>query len=74
MVDEYLAVTSVVLLSSYLCIISLARNALDIAADLVQQHAYESLVDFDNHLDDISQDWRNPTLNRRVDEEAGAAD
>ncbi|XP_063235870.1 ER membrane protein complex subunit 8/9 homolog [Bacillus rossius redtenbacheri] len=54
--------------------ISLARSCLDVAADLVQQCAYEALADFDNHLDDVARDWRNPALNRRVDEQAGAAD
>jgi hypothetical protein len=32
---------------------------------------YEQLVDFDNHLDDLSQDWRNLNLNQEVEEEEG---
>jgi hypothetical protein len=32
---------------------------------------YEQLVDFDNHLDDLSQDWRNLNLNQEVEEEVG---
>nr|CAD7427179.1 unnamed protein product [Timema monikensis] len=50
---------------------SLARNSLDTAATLIQRQTYAELIDFDNHLDDISQDWRNPSLNLEVDEEAG---
>nr|CAD7193887.1 unnamed protein product [Timema douglasi]CAD7573062.1 unnamed protein product [Timema californicum] len=50
---------------------SLARNSLDTAATLIQRQTYVELIDFDNHLDDISQDWRNPSLNLEVDEEAG---
>jgi hypothetical protein len=32
---------------------------------------YEHLVDFDNHLDDLSQDWRNLNLNQEVEEKVG---
>jgi hypothetical protein len=35
---------------------------------LIQQEAYEDISDFDNHLDDISQDWRNIELNSRIQE------
>ena len=29
--------------------------------------AYPCLVDFDNHLDDLSLDWLNPEINKVVD-------
>ncbi|XP_046992996.1 ER membrane protein complex subunit 8 [Schistocerca americana] len=46
---------------------SVEANSLDSAAVLVQQRAYEELVDFDNHLDDISLDWTNAQLNDIID-------
>jgi hypothetical protein len=42
-----------------------------VAASLLQRQVYEQLVDFDNHLDDLSKDWRNLTLNKEVEEEVG---
>ena len=33
------------------------------AATLLVEEEYRSLVDFDNHLDDVSKDWRNLHLN-----------
>lgn len=35
---------------------------------LLQQKAYNNLVDFDNHLDDISLDWMNVRLNKTIEE------
>jgi len=35
---------------------------------LLQQKAYDNLVDFDNHLDDISLDWMNVRLNKTIEE------
>ncbi|NWX49838.1 EMC8 protein, partial [Steatornis caripensis] len=37
-----------------------------IAASLLDSKSYETLVDFDNHLDDIRNDWTNPEINRAV--------
>ena len=36
-------------------------------SELVEGKAYQSLVDFDNHLDDITQDWLNRDINRLID-------
>jgi len=55
----------------YSCSISLESNSKSVAAALMQRRVYEQLVDFDNHLDDLSQDWRNPNLNQEVEEEVG---
>ncbi|XP_043212071.1 ER membrane protein complex subunit 8-like [Amphibalanus amphitrite] len=37
------------------------------ASCLLQNRAYRLLVDFDNHLDNVSADWRNPELNHEID-------
>lgn len=37
-----------------------------IAASLLDSKSYETLVDFDNHLDDIRNDWTNPEINKAV--------
>lgn len=36
------------------------------AASLIQNKIYRHLVDFDNHLDDISVDWRNPAVEEDI--------
>jgi GAF domain-containing protein len=55
----------------WFCSISLESNSKSAAAALLQRQVYEQLVDFDNHLDDLSQDWRNLNLNQEVEEEVG---
>uniref|UniRef100_A0A670KBY0 ER membrane protein complex subunit 8 n=1 Tax=Podarcis muralis TaxID=64176 RepID=A0A670KBY0_PODMU len=37
-----------------------------ISASLLDSWSYETLVDFDNHLDDIRNDWTNPEINKAV--------
>lgn len=44
------------------------NEILDTAAALLEQRAFKSLVDFDNHLDDVSQDWQNKELNELIEE------
>ncbi|GLG99542.1 hypothetical protein R5R35_008365 [Gryllus longicercus] len=44
------------------------KNALDVVAGLLQQRAYDELVDFDNHLDNISLSWKNPHFNKLVED------
>lgn len=51
--------------------ISLENDARVSAASLLQRRVYEELVDFDNHLDDLTLDWMNPTVNKEVEEEMG---
>lgn len=40
----------------------------EICSDLLRGKAYEELIDFDNHLDDISLDWMNHGVNRLIQE------
>lgn len=40
---------------------------LSIVSQLMVGKAYPSLVDFDNHLDELQLDWLNPEINRVVD-------
>ncbi|XP_023726329.1 ER membrane protein complex subunit 8/9 homolog [Cryptotermes secundus] len=51
--------------------VSLESNSKSVAAALLQRRVHEQLIDFDNHLDDLSQDWRNLNLNQEVEEEVG---
>eukprot|EP00795_Rhopilema_esculentum_P001780 gene1780-16267_t len=37
---------------------------LAIVSELIRSKAYQTLSDFDNHLDDITQDWLNPSVNK----------
>lgn len=46
------------------------NEVLDSAAALLEQRAFKALVDFDNHLDDVSKDWKNKDLNKLIDEVA----
>lgn len=46
------------------------NEVLDTAAALLEQRAFKALVDFDNHLDDVSQDWKNKDLNKLIDDVA----
>ena len=36
------------------------------ACSLLKSEAYRKLLDFDNHLDDIKQDWRNHEINEEI--------
>ena len=38
-----------------------------IVSSLMTGKTYQSLVDFDNHLDDITLDWLNITTNKMVE-------
>ncbi|XP_022082440.1 ER membrane protein complex subunit 8-like [Acanthaster planci] len=44
----------------------LSDDCLSIAADLLREKTYQDLVDFDNHLDDITSDWLNPEINAHL--------
>jgi len=39
----------------------------DVMSLLIQQKSFRDLVDFDNHLDDISLDWMNIKINKEID-------
>ncbi|XP_006005521.1 ER membrane protein complex subunit 8 [Latimeria chalumnae] len=42
------------------------QEAQRITASLLDEKSYETFVDFDNHLDDIRNDWTNPEINKAV--------
>ncbi|GJQ79010.1 hypothetical protein Trydic_g171 [Trypoxylus dichotomus] len=44
-------------------------NTLDLCSSLVSRRNYVDLVDFDNHLDDITLDWKNEFINSEIDSE-----
>ena len=37
-----------------------------IAAELLRSGAQRKVVDFDNHLDNVKNDWRNPELSELI--------
>ncbi|CAF3896710.1 unnamed protein product, partial [Rotaria sp. Silwood2] len=37
-----------------------------LALSLLQRNQHRQLIDFDNHLDLISNDWRNPNINNEL--------
>ncbi|XP_044268984.1 ER membrane protein complex subunit 8/9 homolog [Tribolium madens] len=45
-------------------------RTLDICSNLLERNEYE-LIDFDNHLDNISLDWMNPQLNAEIEDLVG---
>lgn len=42
-------------------------TGLRVCSLLLQRKEFNRIVDFDNHLDDISLDWLNPNLNEEID-------
>ena len=42
-------------------------QSLHVVARLLRNKVYAELVDFDSHLDDISLDWMNPSVNSLID-------
>ena len=40
---------------------------LDLVANLLEDKCYKEVVDFDDHLDDLSQDWLNKSLNKVIE-------
>lgn len=45
-----------------------AAAATDALYSLLEREQYRNLVDFDNHLDNITLDWQNHKLNKVIDE------
>lgn len=41
-------------------------EAQKITSALLENRSYENLIDFDNHLDDLRNDWTNPEINKSV--------
>ncbi|XP_012710557.2 ER membrane protein complex subunit 8 [Fundulus heteroclitus] len=42
------------------------NEAQTITSALLVGRSYENLIDFDNHLDDLRNDWTNPAINKSV--------
>ncbi len=43
------------------------KETLAAASSLLNSKAFRDLVDFDSHLDDIQQDWKNLELNELLE-------
>ena len=57
----------VIILSFSLLFSKLIENdTLKVAKRLVEQRFHEQLVDFDNHLDDVTLDWTNPDITKAI--------
>ena len=46
---------------------TVTEDTLSVARSLLVQEDYRHLSDFDNHLDDVSNDWRNLTVNSLIE-------
>jgi len=44
------------------------EDVVEVARSLVDTRVYRDIVDFDNHLDDISLDWRNVDIDLQIAE------
>lgn len=38
------------------------KTPMKVLSEALQQSAFNEIVDFDEHLEDVSKDWRNPHL------------
>lgn len=45
------------------------ETSLSSVSTLIQRHVSQKLVDFDNHLDNLTADWTNSHLNEIIDKE-----
>lgn len=41
-------------------------NAINTSVDIIEDVLYEKIVDFDNHLDNISLDWTNVEFDKLI--------
>ena len=48
--------------------VTVEDDAAEVVHSLVETHVYRDIVDFDNHLDDISLDWRNVDIDLQIAE------
>lgn len=44
-------------------------HTLELCSSLISKRSYMDLVDFDNHLDDITLDWKNEVINDELKNE-----
>lgn len=47
--------------------ITVDGSSADLVRPLLNEAGLKSFADFDNHLDDVSNDWRNPNLFRSAE-------
>lgn len=55
----------------YIFSIHIEKVTLAAASTVLQQQLYNNLVDFDNHLDNLSLDWLNTEFANRVERTSG---
>jgi hypothetical protein len=48
--------------------VGVSEETLSMTSDLLGKKAYKDLIDFDNHLDDITQDYLNVQMNMLIDQ------
>lgn len=70
------------LIAHFLCLLFILINCIDFCSilydkgvthtdvlySLLKAEEYRNLIDFDNHLDDISLNWQNQKLNKIIEE------
>ncbi|ESO08049.1 hypothetical protein HELRODRAFT_156641 [Helobdella robusta] len=44
------------------------KDVIDVAQTLIQTKAFRDVIDFDNHLTDISLKWHNPQINEQIEQ------
>ena len=49
--------------------VTVDEDTLSRTSELLREKLYYDLVDFDNHLDNISLDWKNSSLNEEIGDE-----
>jgi hypothetical protein len=48
--------------------VGVSEETLALTSDLIGRRVYKELADFDNHLDDITQDYLNVQMNMVIDQ------
>lgn len=54
-------------MQTYLIRVTVEDETLEATSSLLEDKIYYDLVDFDNHLDNISLDWKNLSLNKQIE-------
>ena len=63
----YIYISMIFLFDPVCCRCCTEDPALSKASTCLRSKSYKELVDFDNHLDDISLDWTNLHINKLID-------
>lgn len=56
------------------CNIKISESTYERCSRLLNEKKFNTINDFDNHLDDISLDWRNLDLNKQIPNDLNTAD